>query len=555
MRAIRGSLFLCCVASLGLSACGSSSDGERAPDGSGVSSLGEGLTTITLSGRVRNASGNGIAGVMVTLAGSSEGSRVTDAAGNYAFPGLAQGSYSLRPTKLSCAMTPDVVNLNNQKTSATVNFTGSGTGCGSAAKALLLVDDRLEALLALELEQYRASASARRGFQIELRSVSHLDDFTAEGVRNYVKDARTANPALEGVLYVGNIKLPSFYKIRADSGDVRLYPDYFEDLDATFARNQAPGSIDPLCDGTNDAACSVFGPTVVPAHDLDSITRGAQPNPEIWAAFMPVGVAGTSNSYSDFANQLRPYLAKLASYYAGQLVPNHRLYMVANGPGERFQWAWDAYAGGAAIDFYGKHPLNENDSCFQNGQNVCYVRWPTETFATADAFLTYYGTFPWVGEGWQTPEVYIPHMSSVLYDIVDETTHGTDTFSLISADQARTLTKTGLVVGLGGCDAAGYQQPFSSSFVTTQTAVSQSLSIGYLYGSSKAVAVLSNPAVRNHYGNFPLVWRELKLNHAYLGAAHHTRMIENYARAGSAPLDLKDWASEMLVGDPFMDLN
>ena len=146
-------------------------------------------------------------------------------------------------------------------------------------------------------------------------------------------------------------------------------------------------------------------------------------------------------------------------------------------------------------------------------------------------------------------------MNAAVYDAVDETTHGTDTFFLISADQARALTKGGLIFGLGGCDAAGFAQPFSSSFVTTQTAVSQSLSIGYLYGSSKALAVLSNPAVRNHYGNFPLVWRELKLNHTYLGAAHRSQMIENYARAGSAPLDLKDWASEMLLGDPFMDLN
>jgi hypothetical protein len=420
----------------------------------------------------------------------------------------------------------------------------------------MLVDDRLSSLLAIELERYRAAASARRGFQIELRALSHIDDWAAATVRDYVKDARTANPTLDGVLYVGNIKLPSFYKIRADSGDVRLYPDYLEDLDATFARNQAPGSIDPLCDGTNDSACSVFGPLTVPAHDLDAITRGAQPNPEVWAAFMPVGVAGTSNSYSDYANQLRPYLAKLASYYAGQIVPNHRLYMVANGTGERFQWTWDAY-GGAAIDFYGKPgPQGQVDAaCIQNGQNLCYVRWATETFATADTFLAYYQTFPWVAEQWQTPEVYIPHMNAAVYDAVDETTHGTDTFSLISTDQARALTKGGLIFGLGGCDAAGFAQPFSSSFVSTSTSVSQSLSIGYLYGSSKALAVLSNPAVRNHYGNFPLVWRELKLNHAYLGVAHRSQMIENYARAGSNPLDLKDWASEMLLGDPFMDLN
>jgi hypothetical protein len=31
-------------------------------------------------------------------------------------------------------------------------------------------------------------------------------------------------------------------------------------------------------------------------------------------------------------------------------------------------------------------------------------------------------------------------------------------------------------------------------------------------------------------------------------------MRENYARAGSSSYDLKEWASEMLLGDPFMDL-
>jgi hypothetical protein len=556
MKFLHGSLVIGCAASLGLTACGADSDTGQKSDGADVSSLSQALTTITLSGRVRDASGHGIAGVMVTLAGSSEGSRVTDATGNYSFAGLAPGSYSLRPTKLSCSLTPDVVNLNNQTSSSTVNFTGSGSGCGAAAKALLLVDDRLSGLLATELEQYRAAASARRGFQIEIRSLSGIDDWTSETVRNYVKNARTANPAIEGVLYVGNIKLPSFYKIRADSADVRLYPDYFEDLDATFARNQAAGTIDPRCDGTNDSACSVLGPITVPAHDLDAITPGAQSGPEIWAAFLPVGVAGTSNTYSDFASQLRPYLAKLAAYYAGQISPNHRLYMVSNDIGERFQWSWDAY-GGAAIDFYGKPgPQGQvGDQCLQNGQNLCYTRWPTETFTTEAAFESYYRSFPWVAEGWQTPEVYIPQMNAAIYDAVDETTHGTDTFSLISADQARALTKGGLIIGLGGCDAAGYAQPFSPSFVNTSTLVSQNLSSGYLYGSSKALAVLSNPAVRNHYGNFPLVWRELKVNHTYLGAAHRSQMIENYARAGSSSLNLKDWASEMLLGDPFMDLN
>jgi len=47
----------------------------------------------------------------------------------------------------------------------------------------------------------------------------------------------------------------------------------------------------------------------------------------------------------------------------------------------------------------------------------------------------------------------------------------------------------------------------------------------------------------------------MKVNHAYLGLAHHRRMIENYARSGLNPSDLREWAAEILLGDPFMDLD
>jgi hypothetical protein len=40
----------------------------------------------------------------------------------------------------------------------------------------------------------------------------------------------------------------------------------------------------------------------------------------------------------------------------------------------------------------------------------------------------------------------------------------------------------------------------------------------------------------------------------YLGKAHLTRMVQNYADAGTSAYDLKERASEMLVGDPFMKL-
>jgi hypothetical protein len=46
----------------------------------------------------------------------------------------------------------------------------------------------------------------------------------------------------------------------------------------------------------------------------------------------------------------------------------------------------------------------------------------------------------------------------------------------------------------------------------------------------------------------------LKTNHGYLGQAHLERMKENYARVGDSPYELKEWAAELLVGDPCLDL-
>lgn len=86
---------------------------------------------IVISGKVSDSSGSGIAGVTVTLAGSASKTQQTGAAGTYSFGGLAAGSYSVRPTKVSCAFVPDVVNFNNLKTSKVQNFTGSGAGCAA----------------------------------------------------------------------------------------------------------------------------------------------------------------------------------------------------------------------------------------------------------------------------------------------------------------------------------------------------------------------------------------------------------------------------------------
>lgn len=543
----------CLISVIAVLLAGCSFDATSESPNELLGSATQAVTTLTLSGKVKTASGVGIPGVTVTLAGSGQGTRITDSTGNYSFSGLAAGSYSLRPTQNACSLTPDVVNLNNLTSSKTQNFVGSGSGCGVAGRAMILVDTRLYALLQNEIDQYRTAASARRGFGIEVRTVSGIDDYTPQAVKSYVAQAKSANPSLEGVLYIGNIKLPSFFKPRPDITGTRLYPAYLEDLDGVFTKNQAPGSIAPTCDGTNDQTCVIGDPMTVPQHDFDWIAKGPNPNPELWAAFLPVGASGT-NTYSDFANQLRPYFAKVMSFYNHLLAPNGRYYTVGNGISYPFSASWDAF-GGANIDFYGKPGPNgeTGDACLVNGQNLCYARWPTEGFATAAAFEDYYATFPWVAENWQTADVFIPHMNAALYSVVEVSTHAMEMWSLIDSSQARALTKAGLLVTLDGCGVAGFYQPNSPSWVDTGVAPWDNLSLAYLYGSSKALAVAGDPHVRGHNANFPIIYRELKVNHAYLGQAHHTRMIQNYADAG--PSDLRENAAEMLLGDPFMDLN
>jgi len=63
-------------------------------------------STYSLSGTV---SGVVQAGVMITLSGDATGTAVTDASGNYSFPGLVNGSYTVMPSRTGYVFTP--VNL------------------------------------------------------------------------------------------------------------------------------------------------------------------------------------------------------------------------------------------------------------------------------------------------------------------------------------------------------------------------------------------------------------------------------------------------------------
>jgi hypothetical protein len=540
------------------------------PEGSGnddVAVVQGAVTTYTISGRV-TVGGAGLANVPIRMTGALQATQLTNATGNYSFTGLNAGSYTVRAEKANCTFTPSVANLNNVHANTTQNFTASGSLCASpgAPKALVLIDSRLYAQLGSTIDQYKALAEARRGFALDLRKDQQFDAMTFAQVRSIIVSARNANPAIGGVLFIGNIKMPSFYKLRQDLTFARYLPRYYEDLDGVFTKRYADFEVDPVCQqgSTPDTKCVVqdrldgSGPVTVQPHDFDDTDFGPNRDPELWASFMPVGVAGTGNTYTDFANQLRPYFQKVFRFYNHEVHTNRRLYFVSNDRGERFDESWDAYGPGM-IDFYGKPgPQGQTDvDCIVNGTNLCYARWPLESYGSYAAFDTVYANSPWVGENWQQSSIMVSHLTANLYDVVESDEHSSETESIITTAQARGLTNAGLFIAASGCNVAGYVAPGApaSSSVNTTTSPSDNILIGgYLYGSSKAIAAAGEPFWRVHYGHWPLMYKEMKLNGAYLGAAHLTRMKRLYALS-SDKWTLKDNGSEMLLGDPFMDLN
>jgi len=76
--------------------------------------------------------------------------------------------------------------------------------------ALALVDARLYELIGPALDDYLAAAARRRQFGIGLLPILDLDDRRPEEVRAALQSWHAAKPELEGVLFVGNIKLPSY---------------------------------------------------------------------------------------------------------------------------------------------------------------------------------------------------------------------------------------------------------------------------------------------------------------------------------------------------------
>jgi hypothetical protein len=146
-------------------------------------------------------------------------------------------------------------------------------------------------------------------------------------------------------------------------------------------------------------------------------------------------------------------------------------------------------------------------------------------------------------------------MNAALYDVAEINVHSGETFSLISSEDAKALTKTGLLVALDGCAVGGFSQPGSTSNTDdTWVMPDTNILLSYIYGNSQAIAATGDPFNRGHLGNVGVMTQALKISRTYLGQAHLSRMKQNYADAGSDPASLPEEAAELLVGDPFMNL-
>ena len=84
------------------------------------------VATHTVSGRVTDASGAGVSGVVVTLSGAQTATRTTDASGNYSFTNLAAGgNYTVTPSLANSTFNPPNATFANLQSDQTANFAGA----------------------------------------------------------------------------------------------------------------------------------------------------------------------------------------------------------------------------------------------------------------------------------------------------------------------------------------------------------------------------------------------------------------------------------------------
>ena len=83
------------------------------------------LVNYQIGGRVTAADGTGLGGVNVSLSGSQTGSATTDSGGNYSFTVLAEGNYTVTPSKADYSFSPASHSFTLLGSNQVANFTGS----------------------------------------------------------------------------------------------------------------------------------------------------------------------------------------------------------------------------------------------------------------------------------------------------------------------------------------------------------------------------------------------------------------------------------------------
>src|ERR1700752_1554453 len=96
-------------------------------NGDGVLNDDEPRTSVQLRGRVLNATGNGVAGVTITLSGSQGGRAVSDANGNVVFNYIAtSGTHTLTPSQGQTVFGPSSLTFTNPSSNQVATFTTGG---------------------------------------------------------------------------------------------------------------------------------------------------------------------------------------------------------------------------------------------------------------------------------------------------------------------------------------------------------------------------------------------------------------------------------------------
>jgi hypothetical protein len=417
-------------------------------------------------------------------------------------------------------------------------------------RALILLDARLYKLLATDVLDYARAASARRKFVIAVVPILGLDDRRPEEIRSAIRDWRTARPGLEGILFVGNVKLPSFFMPRPDTPSTRLWPRYYEDVSMVAEQRIAPGTVlkeaQPGRPWPYVAGLKEFK---VPEHDFDHLALGPSRGPQLWAAFLPVGYQEDGkNTYEGWAEQLAPFFRKALAFYNGKTSYGRGLYLVSNDLSclARSKAVWKA-VGPREIEYYS---INEKGPGAFKNNPAGYVRADLTKYPSADEFLTYAGRLPWMDEGWQSADVFLTHMRQSRRRIVWWNVHSNPELSLVTSRQAHDMQNGGLIALLNGCAVGGFRQPNSHSHVDVKTMPANNVLVSVVYGQSSFLAALGCPHNRvNDEGAAPLF--EDMYGDGYLGKAHLLRLRQQ-DKDSPDPAALRS-RQEMLIGDPFLD--